>query len=55
MQKKSKRSRAERRKAKRANLEKEWDELAHETNLLKKVKRGKISETQYEEEMNIYK
>ncbi len=45
---KKKRSRAERRKARRENAEREWDELARETNLLKKLKKGKITEEEFE-------
>lgn len=35
-------------------MEKEWDELAREANLLKKLKKGKISEKEFEEELNLY-
>ncbi|PFH35958.1 DEAD/DEAH box helicase domain-containing protein [Besnoitia besnoiti] len=45
------RTKAEKRKAKRRNALDEWEELAFEERMARKLRKGKISETQYEKEL----
>ncbi|GFE53146.1 ATP-dependent RNA helicase [Babesia ovis] len=45
---KAQRTRSEKRNAKRENLWREWEELAREESLAKKLRRGKITKEQYE-------
>ncbi|EDO08085.1 DEAD/DEAH box helicase family protein [Babesia bovis T2Bo] len=45
---KQQRTRSEKRIAKRENVWREWDELAREEALIRKLKRGKINKEQYE-------